>query len=240
MAGARTRSSGAVKRSRRRSPESQLAFKQALVDHAKTLYREQGIDAVSIRALTEAFAMSPMSFYGYFASKQDLIRHIWLDFFGELLQRLLGASRGQRSPQAVLEAHARIYIHYWETHPEHYRMAYLGERARDGLPINLDDDPVYQRLIGLTRERVLACALGRPIPEPTLRLTMDLIFVKALGYLHAVLVVDRYRIADRARLRRAVIADIVATAAGRAEPSADDTNRTHTVKRLAIVGAKAL
>jgi AcrR family transcriptional regulator len=158
--------------------------------------------------------MSPMSFYGYFTSKQDLIRHIWIEFFSELLDRLLAAGRGRRSPLKVIEAHADAYLTYWETHPEHYRMVYLPEGLpQDAAPVDFNGGPVYQRMVALTRERVLACVHGRPIAEKSLRMAMDMLFVKALGYLHATLAVQRYVLVDQARLRRAVIKDMVETAA---------------------------
>ena len=201
-----------AKRSRRRSPESQEELRSEMVACARSLYREQGFEAVSVRAVTEACGMSPMAFYGYFTSKQDLIRHIWIEFFNELLERLLAAGRGKRSPLKVIEAHAGAYIDYWETHPQHYRMVYLSEvLPQDAAPIDFNGGPVYQRMVALTRERVLACVHGRPVAEKSLRMAMDLMFVKAIGYLHATLAVQRYVLVDKARLRRAVIKDIVET-----------------------------
>jgi AcrR family transcriptional regulator len=216
MAGTGSASSRSIaaKKVRRRSPESQEALRGEMVECAKAIYRKQGYEAVSVRAVTEACGMSPMSFYGYFTSKQDLIRHIWIEFFSELLDRLLAAGRGRRSPLKVIEAHADAYLTYWETHPEHYRMVYLPEGLpQDAAPVDFNGGPVYQRMVALTRERVLACVHGRPIAEKSLRMAMDLLFVKALGYLHATLAVQRYVLVDQARLRRAVIKDMVETAA---------------------------
>jgi AcrR family transcriptional regulator len=204
----------AIKRTRRRSLESQEELRSELVSCAKALYRERGYDAVSIRALTTAVGMSPMSFYVYFGSRQQLIRHIWVDFLGELLEALQAAGRGRRSPLLVLEAHADAYLAYWETHPQHYRMMYLhGATPDDDEPMGIDGDPVYLRMVELTRERLLACCHGRPISEKALRMTADQMFIKALGYLHATLAIGHYELADHAKLRRSVVKDIVETAA---------------------------
>ncbi len=196
----------AAKRARRRSLESQAEFKAEMLAFAKGLYRDQGWEAVSIRAVTDAFGMSPMSFYGYFDSKQDLIKHILIDVFDELLQRLLACTDGRGSPLRLLEAHVRAYIDYWESHPQHYRMVYV---AAAGLPgeaaVKFDEDPVYQRLLALGRERVMACARGPATPPTALQMAPDLLFVKALGYLHATLAVERYAVVDRRRLRREII-----------------------------------
>ncbi len=197
---------------RRRSPESQDQFRRQLLDYARKLYREQGYEALSIRAITEAFDMSPMSFYGYFPSKLDLVREIWIDFFRELLERLLAAGKGMRSPQRVVEAHVEAYFSYWEEHADRYRMVYLSDLgAPGGVTIKFDDEPVTMQIRTLTRERVLACAHGRPVTEKKLRFAMDLFYVKMIGYLHATLAVERYKIDDVPRVRRLVVRDIVDT-----------------------------
>jgi AcrR family transcriptional regulator len=201
-----------VRRTRRRSAESQDELRGKLVTCAKALYREQGYDAVSIRTLTQAVGMSPMSFYVYFGSKQELIRHIWVDFISELLKALQAAGRGRRSPLLVLEAHADAYLAYWEAHPQQYRMIYMyGALQDDDEPVGFEGDPVYLSMVALTRERLLACYHGQAISEKALRLTADHMFVKALGYLHATLAIGRYKFADHAKLRRRVVKDIVET-----------------------------
>jgi AcrR family transcriptional regulator len=201
-----------AKRTRRRSPESREEMKSELVSCAKALYREQGYEALSIRTMTDAVGMSPMSFYVYFASKQELIRYIWVDILGELLQDLQAVGRGRRSPLAIMEAHANAYLAYWEAHPQHYRMIYLADVLPVGdEPVGFDGDPVYLRIVELTRERMLACCHGRAISEKSLRMTADHMFIKGLGYLHATLAVGRYKFTDHAKLRRAVIKDMVDT-----------------------------
>jgi AcrR family transcriptional regulator len=198
------------KQTRRRSQESQAELKQELLNHAKRLFREHGYEAVSIRALTDAVGMSPMSFYGYFTSKQDLVKHLWIDFFQELLKRVLRAGEGKRSALQVIEAHAEAHIAYWEEHPDHYRLVYLSDlNAVGGDLIRFNDDPVSRQIATLLRERVLACAKGKAIPEKALRLILDRLFVRALGYLHATIAVERYPFVDRAKLRRSVIKDLV-------------------------------
>jgi AcrR family transcriptional regulator len=208
-----------VKRTRRRSPERREELKNDLVSCAKALYREQGYEALSIRTMTDAVGMSPMSFYVYFASKQELIRHIWVDILGELLEALQSVGRGRRSPLAIMEAHADAYLSYWEAHPQHYRMIYLSNVLPPAdEPVGFDGDPVYLRIVELTRERMLACCHGRAISEKTLRMTADHMFVKGLGYLHATLAVGRYKFTDHGKLRRAVIKDMVETVVRASSP----------------------
>jgi AcrR family transcriptional regulator len=208
-----------AKRTRRRSPESREELRNELVACAKALYREQGYEALSIRTLTDSVGMSPMSFYVYFASKQELIRHIWVDILSELLEDLTAVGRGRRSPLGIMEAHADAYLGYWEAHPQHYQMIYLSDvlPAADE-PVSVGEDPVYLRLVELTRERMLACCHGRTVSEKNLRMAADHMFVKGLGYLHATLAVARYKFSDHAKLRRSVVKDMVDTVVRASSP----------------------
>jgi len=209
-----THSISQTKRSRHRSAESQADFKQQLLAHAKQLYLEKGFEGMSIRALTEAFSMSPMSFYGYFESKHDLARHIWIDFFEELLGELVAAGQGKRSPVQVLSAHVRTFIDYWEARPDRYRMVYMADlrtEADQASMIKVGDHPVYKQLAVLARERVVACAYGKTLPERTVRLQCDLMLAKAVGYLHTTIAMRRYAIADRESFKKAMVKDIVNT-----------------------------
>lgn len=201
-----------TKQRRRRTPESQARFKQQLLDHAKELYRTNGNEALSIRSVTEAFKISPMAFYGYFDSKQDLVKHIWIDFFQDLLDRLVASGQGKRSPLQVIEAHVLAYIDYWEQHPDQYRMVYLAD-MRDAPghdPVQFNQTEVSRRIIGLTRERILACCQGKPLGEKAVRMVMDRMFVAGIGYLHATIAVQRYELVDAARLKRLVVKDVMA------------------------------
>lgn len=209
-----THSISQTKRSRHRSAESQADFKQQLLAHAKQLYLEKGFEGMSIRALTEAFSMSPMSFYGYFESKHDLARHIWIDFFEELLAELVAVGQGKRSPVQVLSAHVRTFIDYWEARPDRYRMVYMADlrtEADQASMIKVGDHPVYKQLAVLARERVVACAYGKTLPERTVRLQCDLMLAKAVGYLHTTIAMRRYAIADRESFKKAMVKDIVNT-----------------------------
>ncbi|MES2956859.1 MAG: TetR/AcrR family transcriptional regulator [Pseudomonadota bacterium] len=202
----------AARATRRRSPESQEQFRRELVLYAKELYRSQGYEGLTLRALTSAFGMSPMAFYAYFPNKQSMVKHIWLDIFRELFDALLAAGRSTHSPAETLRAHVQANLDYWEGNEDHFRMAYLSNAEAPGSePIALYDEPLYVQLLDLLRERVLACARGKMLAEAELQLLTDFVRIKLFGYLFAAIVLRRYRFADKAALKGLVIDDVMLT-----------------------------
>ncbi|MCH7345547.1 TetR/AcrR family transcriptional regulator [Pelomonas sp. CA6] len=180
-----------------------------LLERARAICAEEGWEALSMRRLAQDAGLSPMTLYSYFPSKKALLEALWVEVFEALLDRLLRASDGLRSPRAVFEAHVRAYIGFWEERPDQYRMIYLAGSVDGGLaPVDLASQPVYPRFLALMRERVAACAAASP-SEAALALAGDLVVVKIVGFLQLSLGIRRYALADREALREAVVQDIV-------------------------------
>src|SRR6185295_18729404 len=151
-----------------------------------------GFAAISVRRLAKEFGLPPMTFYGYFPSKQALVACLWVDICENLLDRQLAASRGLLSPLKVLEAHMTAGLSYWEENPDLYRLMYMyGGEENPEQPIDFGDDPVYTQLMDLSQERVSACAVGEPSAD-ALTKARSVMYTMQLGYLHATLAVMRY------------------------------------------------
>lgn len=200
----------ATPRRRRRSAEDQDDFRRQILALARRVYREQGYEALSIRAVTEPLGVSQMAFYAYFPSKADLVRHIWVDMLEEQLAELQAAGEGAATPAEALRACAAAFLGFWERRPEQYTlfMAQPNEPRLGGW--TLSAEPAYQLLLARYRARVAACADGWHPPEALVHQQSELAYLKAVGYLHTTLCLGRYPVADLARLREAVLQDIVA------------------------------
>lgn len=193
---------------RRRSAAARASFRQALVEQAQLLMRKSGSDAVTIRAVTEPLGVSQMAFYTYFESRTELLSAVWSECVGELHQDLLTAAAPEASPREVLRAHVETFLRYWEQNPDLYRTVYNPALSIESTPETLRAYPVYYEMVELGRQRVAAVIGAKPHDAAVLTLG-EQIFSKGVGYLHTVLVLRRYPIADPARLREWVIDDIV-------------------------------
>lgn len=201
---------------RRRSAQAQDDFRRQIVDTARRIFREQGYEALSIRAVTEPLGVSQMAFYAYFPSKGDLLQHIWSDMLQEQFAGLLAASAGCTSPEAVLRAHLRAYIDYWVARPDQYRHVMSdasGLASLEGTAVS--DLPAYRQIVQLHRDRVLACAgatrsRGAGLDAGAIDRLSELAYVKVIGYLHATLGIGRYPFSAPEALQDWVIDDIVA------------------------------
>lgn len=196
------------KPTRRRSAASQAQFRDELVARARDIYRSQGYEALTVRALTEAFGMSPMAFYAYFPSKQALVRHIWVDIFREVFDAFLAAGHGTHSPADTLRAHIQANLDYWEAHPDHFRMIYLSQADAPGKePVEIDSEPLYRQMVDLLHERVVACAGAGLRSEAAARMLTDHLRTKMFGYLFMRIGLPRYALVDAEGLKRKVIDD---------------------------------
>ncbi|OWQ93457.1 hypothetical protein CDN99_03005 [Roseateles aquatilis] len=191
----------------RRGPAEMAALKREMLERARKIYREEGVEALSMRRLAQELGISTMAIYSYFESKKALLDGLWIEIFEALTDELLDASKGQRGARKVLEAHVRCFLDFWERHPEQFRMIYMSLTQSGSLDeIGQAQQPVYYRLIGLVRERLAACAPEGVEPdEQRIRLLCDLLSVRQMGYLMMVIGLPRYPLLDRELLRELTV-----------------------------------
>jgi AcrR family transcriptional regulator len=94
---------------------------------AEALFRMEGYAAVSMRRLAQEAGCAPMTLYAYFASKADILRQIWAQFFVELFGELNRKAARVSGPRKRLLLISKRYVRYWLDHPDRYRMVFMTE-----------------------------------------------------------------------------------------------------------------
>jgi len=93
---------------------------------AKILFHEEGYAKVSMRRIAKEIGCTPMTLYGYFTGKIDILRTLWGDVFNILFGSLNNIPN-VGDPQIYLESLCAAYVEYWTNNPEHYRLVFMAE-----------------------------------------------------------------------------------------------------------------
>lgn len=94
---------------------------------AARLFREEGYAAVSMRRLASEAGCTPMTLYAYFASKADILSHLWDAVYAALFESLAAEAAAATEPQDRLERISRRYVRFWIDRPETYRLVFMTE-----------------------------------------------------------------------------------------------------------------
>ena len=112
----------------RRSVEQEAEIRTRVTEIAAQIFRDEGLEGLSMRRIAREAGVSPMSLYDYFTSRNEIIRSIWERFFARCFARLERAVKQCRSgPRARLEAGCGAYVRYWLDHPDEYRAVFMIE-----------------------------------------------------------------------------------------------------------------
>jgi AcrR family transcriptional regulator len=100
------------------------ATKREILDIAWKMVRDDGVNALSLRALARAVDMEPQSLYTYFASKHSVYDHLFADGNRQLLARmdLLAVSD---EPRHALQAVARLFVTFAAEDHARYELLFL-------------------------------------------------------------------------------------------------------------------
>lgn len=199
------RAGGAARGRPRRSAEQSDAVRVRVAEVARRLFAEEGFAAVSIRRIAEASGCGAMTLYGYFRSKNDILRHVWEDFFAELFRRIARVT-ARGTPGQKLQRACAAFVDYWCEHPQHYRIVFLnqdvvgaGERTYVEASTVVDRFEAFREWIAAMQ----ADGSGRA-GDPQ-RLSEALICA-LIGLCHAWVTIPEYRWQPRAALLDAALA----------------------------------
>ena len=93
---------------------------------AKLLFRQEGYAKVSMRKIAKEIGCTPMTLYGYYAGKIDVLKSLWGGVFEEVFGELKALPF---DPDAAhyLRALSLAYVDYWIRHPDYYRLVFMAE-----------------------------------------------------------------------------------------------------------------
>jgi AcrR family transcriptional regulator len=115
---------------RRKARGAGYERREEILDSARALFLEHGVENVSTRQIAARVGISQTCLYVYFKSKEEM-----LDKLVEASLRKLGAeldavNASHPDPVAFLRANLRAYIRFGLSHPDEYRLVFMLRDAR--------------------------------------------------------------------------------------------------------------
>ena len=100
------------------------ATKREILDAAWKMVRDDGVNALSLRALARVVNMEPQSLYTYFDSKHSVYDHLFADGNRQLLARFDGLGVSD-DPRRALHAVAHLFVSFAAEDPARYELLFL-------------------------------------------------------------------------------------------------------------------
>ncbi len=107
----------------RRERERQ-ELRERILDAARTLFAEQGYDAVTMRKIADRIEYSPTAIYFHFKDKQTLLQELCDTDFGALAHEFQKIAR-IGDPVDRLRKIGRAYVEFAIAYPNHYRLMFM-------------------------------------------------------------------------------------------------------------------
>lgn len=122
-----------------KSLQDREKLRASILDAARTLFVERGIEAVSMREIAKQINYSATTLYHHFADKEALLQAVCDEDFLKLasgMREIMQLSHPVERIQALCKGYAMFALQ----HPNHYRLMFMTPRP----PCNLDITRIQQ------------------------------------------------------------------------------------------------
>lgn len=139
---------------RKRSPRIRRKRRQArreILDAAKRILSEQGIDAVTLASVAGELGMTRQALYHYFPSKDALERSLVVALLDEEVEVLVAAVQAAKAPGQVLGTLIRAFYQHYVHRLDAFRMIYTRQQLNLASELTLDPETIHEEINPLTR-----------------------------------------------------------------------------------------
>lgn len=114
-----------------KTEQQRLQTRTAILDAARELFVERGVDAVTMREIARRIGYSPTAIYLHFKDKEALIHELCDTDFLALAQGLQAIEKIS-DPIERLRLLGLGYVQFAVTHPNHYRLMFMTPQVKHG------------------------------------------------------------------------------------------------------------
>lgn len=113
-----------------RRTRHKASLRNEILEAARTLFVEEGYDAVSMRKVAQRIEYSPTTIYLHFKDKGELFQAICEEMFAKLSRKLEAQAKKRAAdptpdPIAALREGLQIYAKFALKNPEHYTVTFM-------------------------------------------------------------------------------------------------------------------
>jgi len=112
-----------------RRERRRLALREAIVEAAFVIVRDDGLRALTMRRIAEAIDYAPASLYAHFESREALLAELCREGLTALRSALEHESEGIHEPRARLMALGTAYVNFARERPDTYRLIFMEDAA---------------------------------------------------------------------------------------------------------------
>jgi AcrR family transcriptional regulator len=139
---------------RDRRQERHAATRGEIIDTAWGMVRNEGLAALSLRALARAVGMEAQSLYTYFPSKHAIYDAMFAEANTELLERLRRALAEEADPVAAVRRNAHVLVDFSTSDPVRHQL--LFERTIPGFEPSEESYAIAREILDQTRANLNA------------------------------------------------------------------------------------
>jgi AcrR family transcriptional regulator len=146
--------------------------RQGILDAARTIMRETGIESLSIRTLAERVDYSPSAIYKYFDSKEAILAALREEGWQLAEEMSAQVDYTGMTPTEIMIAAGMNYLRFARTYPEHYQLMFNSQYAG---PQSLDEvfnNPNFSGLTPLIEAGIKAGEISLPQGVTTLHVRL--------------------------------------------------------------------
>lgn len=101
-----------------------VATTRELIETARRLLSEKGLEAITLRAIARDMGMTPPSIYHYFSNLEDLVSHMVSEIYADATDHVQAAAHVHERPNESLLAAARAFRAWAMANPREYALIF--------------------------------------------------------------------------------------------------------------------
>jgi AcrR family transcriptional regulator len=155
-----------------KTDQERLKVRGAILDAARELFVERGVEAVTMREIARRVDYSPTAIYLHFKDKEALIRELCDTDFLTLAQELRAIEQ-IADPIERLRVLGLGYVQFAVSHPNHYRLMFMTPQVNcdpdnSGIETGNPEQDAYAHLRGMVAEAHAAGHFRPALEDPDL------------------------------------------------------------------------